>query len=221
MAPPRIPPSAVGSFLGTPLTLAIGTVKIKSGSESDEAAKPGKVYVQLDLQEDKGDQVVIPATLLSPFVGAEYGAYFVPPEGAKVLVGFSYGREDAYVIGFFWNGQQPVPDSLETTGFVIKTKSKQCITFDEKENTITIEDAKSNRICIDTENNSIAIESKGSLSITAENELSLKGQSVVITDSTEVSKLQLTSEKAELVSPAVTAEATGQMVLKGVPINLN
>ncbi|MFC5743227.1 phage baseplate assembly protein V [Dyella tabacisoli] len=136
--------------------------------------------------------------VMSFYGGPGYGAFFLPSEGQSVLVAFAGGNiNQPFVLGVLWNGGiKPPVDGVERQQDVrvIKTRQgKQLIFDDSKEGQLTLIDEQQNKVQIDTVNKRIVVESKGDVSITAANVLTLKANQVVIQNTAGTVKLDLTA----------------------------
>ena len=81
-----------------------------NGGESDpgERAKQGQVKVTLDLDDGRSDTVW--ARVLSFWAGNDWGAQFMPREGAHVLVANpSHGDDQFFVVGSLFGGTETMP----------------------------------------------------------------------------------------------------------------
>ncbi|WP_206952574.1 phage baseplate assembly protein V [Trinickia acidisoli] len=97
----------------------------------------------------------------SPFAGPEYGMFALPREGTPALVAFATDdRTCGYVIGFLWSGKSKPP---------IADQAKQ-------QQVWIVKDKNGNALTIDSEKNSISIESKGDLSINAEGKITIESK---------------------------------------------
>src|SRR5262249_49122253 len=134
--------------------------------------------------------------VMSFFAGPACGAFFLPKEGDCALVAFADGDiNQPFVLGFLWNGGIKPPGegaARQQAVRVIKPRQgKQFIFDDSKDGHLTLIDEKQNKVQIDTANNRIVLESKGDVSITAANTMTLKASQVVIQNTSGSVKLDL------------------------------
>lgn len=112
------------------------------------------------------------ARVAAPMSGKDRGAYFLPEVDDEVLVAFEHGLVDhPYVVGSLWNGKDGAPESNadgENNHRTIKSRSGHVLRFNDKSGSETIEiidKTGSNKIVIDSANNSITIEAKSDITI--------------------------------------------------------
>lgn len=184
----------------------------------------GRVKIKFPLFSDNNetDWVRI-ATLMA---GAERGTFFLPDVGDEVLVAFEHGDLNfPYVIGFLWNGKAKPPETNsdgKNNIRKIRSRSGHEIIFNDDEtakkekieihtNTghkIVLDDSSgqekieiidktgSNKIIIDSVQNSISMESSMQLKIKS-NLVEIEGTS------------------------AMTLKSTGPLTIEGLPIKIN
>jgi len=200
------------SMLGQPLGMTVAQV-----SRVDDPEGLGRVTVLFqrngELTESGWLQV------MSFYGGQDCGAFFLPSEGDSALVGFSGGDTTrAFVLGFLWSGSVKPPiggAARQQDVRVIKTRQgKQLIFDDSKEGQLTLIDENQNRVKIDTAKNHISVESKGDVTITAANTMTLKANQVVIQNSAG-------SVKLELGANGLQANGGSSMKLSATMIDLN
>ena len=112
------------------------------------------------------------ARVAAPMSGKDRGAYFLPEVDDEVLVAFEHGLVDhPFVVGSLWNGKDGAPESNadgENNHRTIKSRSGHVLRFNDKSGSETIEiidKTGSNKIVIDSANNSITIEAKSDITI--------------------------------------------------------
>ena len=112
------------------------------------------------------------ARVAAPMSGKDRGAYFLPEVEDEVLVAFEHGQVDhPFVVGCLWNGKDDAPESNadgENNHRTIKSRSGHILRFNDKSGSETIEiidKTGSNKIVIDSANNSITIEAKSDITI--------------------------------------------------------
>src|SRR4030095_12665202 len=104
--------------------------------------------------------------------GKDRGAYFLPEVDDEVLVGFEHGRVDhPYVLGSLWNGQDTPPESNQdgdNNPRTIKSRSGHVVRLNDAKGGETIEiidKTGSNKVVIDSANNTITIEAQSDITI--------------------------------------------------------
>lgn len=170
---------------GSPRGLAFGVV-----TNNVDPEKLGRVRVRLDLHSP--DQDSFWARIATVMAGPEQGTYFLPDIGAEVLVGF-IDREQAHpvVLGGVWNANQPPPDDNaheSNDRRIIRTRAGHELRFDDgdaNEIELKLADgprvylAKNTAILEDGAGNIVEIKD-GSISITADQKITLKAAQVII-----------------------------------------
>jgi len=112
------------------------------------------------------------ARVAAPMSGKDRGAYFLPEVDDEVLVAFEHGLVDhPFVVGSLWNGKDGAPESNadgENNHRTLRSRSGHVLRFNDKSGSETIEiidKTGSNKIIIDSANNSITIEAKSDITI--------------------------------------------------------
>lgn len=170
-----------------PVGVALG-VTLAEVSNTNDPKDLGRIKVKFQL---KGSQVESDwIQIISIYAGQGYGAFFMPKAaqgespGDSALIAFASGDPSKpYVLGFLWNGvlKSPVEGAaLQQTQRVIKTESGKEISFDDKEDTLTIKDKNDNAIVLDSKNNVISLDSQGDLNISAKGKLTIEAASITL-----------------------------------------
>ncbi|MEI7555260.1 VgrG-related protein [Candidatus Chlorohelix sp.] len=187
------------------------------------------------------------ARVAMPMAGNNRGFFFMPEVNDEVLVAFEQGDlQYPYIIGALWNGKDAPPELSQalSNGVVkqrlIKSKSGHVITLDESDDKpkISIVDKTgSNKIIIDSQNNTITIESKDKISITsttkdielkaAAGKVTLDAKEIEIKSSTNTkisatAKMEVTGLNLEVkASASAKIDGGGMTEIKGGLIKLN
>ncbi len=224
-------------------------------TDINDDEKMGRVKVRL-LNLGTSEQETGFIRVVSPMAGKSCGIQFLPEVGDEVLVAFcGDGMSQPYVIGSLYSNRadytmpSPVENGVNDIR-MIKTRSGHTITFGDKEGeeNIEIKSAKEMVIKIDDKGNSIKISDKdgknlmtlsandGTISITAEKKIELKGASSGITiDDSGIkiesgNKLEMTGQQVSMEGKAaVSVKANSQLDLsssgktnvKGTMVNVN
>ncbi|NWJ45562.1 MAG: VgrG-related protein [Chloroflexi bacterium] len=163
------------------------------------------------------------ARVAMPMAGNNRGFFFMPEVNDEVLVAFEQGDlQHPYIIGALWNGKDAPPELSQalSSGVVkqrlIKSKSGHIITLDESDDKpkISIVDKTgSNKIIIDSQNNTITIESKDKISITSTTkDIELKAAA---------GKVTLDAKEIEIKSSTNTKiSATAKMEVQGLNLEM-
>jgi uncharacterized protein involved in type VI secretion and phage assembly len=163
------------------------------------------------------------ARVAMPMAGNNRGFFFMPEVNDEVLVAFEQGDlQHPYIIGALWNGKDAPPELSQalSNGVVkqrlIKSKSGHIITLDESDDKpkISIVDKTgSNKIIIDSQNNTITIESKDKISITSTTkDIELKASA---------GKVTLDAKEIEIKSSTNTKiSATAKMEVEGLNLEV-
>jgi phage baseplate assembly protein V len=159
------------------------------------------------------------ARVVTPMAGARRGIYFIPEVNDEVLIAFEHGNPDTpYVIGSLWNGKDAPPESNgdgKNDVRTIRSRSGNVIRLTDTDGESKIEiidSSKKNSIVISAKDNSITIAAAGDITISSSNgKLKLSGNGVEITSTSTV--------KVQGSQTEVTA--SGQLTLKGQPVNIN
>jgi phage baseplate assembly protein V len=160
------------------------------------------------------------ARVAAPMAGKNRGAYFLPEVGDEVLVAFEHGQVDhPFVIGSLWNGKDDPPESNadgENNHRTIKSRSGHVLRFNDKSGNETIEiidKTGSNKIVIDSANNSITIEAKSDITIkSAAGKLTMEANGIEMK-----SRMGVSVEAAQNMDLKANAIVT----IKGAMIRLN
>ncbi len=132
------------------------------------------------------------ARVAAVMAGDDRGAYAMPRRGDEVLVVFNHGDvREPYVIGSLWNGngKPPVtaPDDADTK-WVIRTSEGHEIVFDDAagsiriktgtKQTVTLTDQQIELSMDDDKTTAITLDTKGNITIKAEQTLTLEAKSI-------------------------------------------
>ena len=160
------------------------------------------------------------ARVAAPMSGNDRGTYFLPEVGDEVLVAFEHGQVDhPFVLGSLWNGKDTPPESNangENNHRTIKSRSGHVLRFNDKSGNETIEiidKTGSNKIVIDSANNSITIEAKSDITIkSATGKLTMQANGIEMK-----SQMGISAEAATNMDLKANAVVT----VKGAMIRLN
>lgn len=160
------------------------------------------------------------ARLAVPMAGNSRGTFFLPEIDDEVLVVFEHGDINRpYVIGALWNSADVPPlDNADGENNLrqIKSRSGHTLTFNDKdgEETFEIVDMTgSNKIIINSSQNSITIESAQDISIKApDGNLTIEANEITV-KSAAAMKLESGS--------SLDVKSSSAMKLKGSTIDLN
>lgn len=199
--------------------LAFGVV-----AKNSDRDHPGMLKVTLPAFSKDGDETFW-ARMMTPYAGKGYGVYFLPEVGDAVVVGFIDGDPQApVVLGCFWNSANTFPADTVTEknekkviitkggnsilisegnegGLTVKTKAGHSVAISDKEKKITI--ATSNG-----KNTVVLDESKSSLTVLADDKLSIKAKEISL------------EGKMTLKGSDITVEADSALSLKGKTVKL-
>lgn len=161
------------------------------------------------------------ARVAAPMAGPDRGAYFLPEVDDEVLVAFEHGQVDhPYVIGSLWNGKDEAPESNsdgENNNRTIKSRSGHVLRFHDKSGSEKIEiidRSGSNKIIVDTANNSITIEAASDITIkSSTGKLTMQAASGIEMKSQASVSIQAASN--------MDLKAGAQVTVKGALIQLN
>lgn len=160
------------------------------------------------------------ARLATLMAGNERGVYFLPEVDDEVLVIFEQGDvRFPYIIGALWNGKDKPPTTnadgknnireiVSRSGHVIRLNDEE-----GKETIEIIDKSEKNKIIFDTANNAI--------SVTADQNISLKSPQGSIQLEAKTIEIKSTSETKLEAGAAMNLEAKATMNIKGQTINLN
>jgi len=160
------------------------------------------------------------ARVATPMAGNGRGFYCLPEVDDEVLLAFEHGSvEHPYVIGALWNGKDEPHENNDdgnndTRSF--KSRSGHLIRLFDKagdEHIEIIDKTGSNKIVINTSDNSISIAAKGDIAIGSQTgKVSITGSGVEIKSQAGV-QVQ--------AAQSVDVTASGNLNIKGAMINLN
>jgi uncharacterized protein involved in type VI secretion and phage assembly len=161
------------------------------------------------------------ARVATPMAGNNRGLYFLPEVDDEVLVAFEHGAIDSpCVIGSLWNGKDTAPESNsdhQNTNRTLRSRSGHVIRFADQDgggSIQIIDETTSNRIIVNSRDNTITIESQSDIVIkSATGKVKIEALAgVEITSQTDV-KIQANTN--------VDVTASALMNLKGSLIKLN
>ena len=160
------------------------------------------------------------ARVAAPMSGKDRGAYFLPEVDDEVLVAFEHGLVDhPFVVGSLWNGKDGAPESNadgENNHRTLRSRSGHVLRFNDKSGSETIEiidKTGSNKIIIDSANNSITIEAKSDITIkSATGKLTMQANGIEMK-----SRMGVSVEAAQNMDLKANAIVT----VKGAMIRLN
>lgn len=201
--------------------VAIGIVKTNWSKDY-----PGQLQIEYSLAEKgKGETKWIPATTF--YSGKDYGAYFLPEVGSKVVLGFLYGNKNCPIVlgcqlGMDNKLQSDTADK-DNSKKRLSTKGGYQILFHEKsgEEKFSLEDPKKkNTIEIDTKEGSLTLDIKTRLvlKIGGEGFLTVEKGKVTVEGDVVVKAKNLTLETEEntvIKGKNVTVEPEESMTVKG------
>lgn len=149
-------------------------------TNTQDQAKLGRVKIKLPLLSDSDETDWV--RVLTPLAGAEQGLYCLPEVNDEVLVAFEQGDpQRPYVLGALWNAKaKPPAESVAERQLV--SRSGHTILLDDTEGSekIKISDGGNNHIIITSQDNSLLIETEGTITIKAKDKLVLSGKGVDI-----------------------------------------
>ncbi len=184
----------VGLLAPPPTRTAVDGLVVAIVTDNQDPAGLGRVKVKYPFLSS--DHASDWARLAAPGGGADRGWEWVPEINDEVLVGFEMGDVHfPYVLGGLWNGKDapPKPSTQVVSGGkvqkrIIRSRTGHTVVFDDSDGGggITLEDAKGNKVALNTQSNSLAIEvqgdasikSQGSLTFEATGQIRLKGLGV-------------------------------------------
>lgn len=160
------------------------------------------------------------ARVAAPMSGKGRGAYFLPEIDDEVLVAFEHGQVDhPFVVGCLWNGKDDAPESnadAENNHRTLRSRSGHVLRFNDKSGNETIEiidKTGSNKIIIDSANNSITIEAKSDITIkSATGKLTMQANGIEMK-----SQMGVSVEAAQNMD----LKANAILTVKGAMIRLN
>jgi uncharacterized protein involved in type VI secretion and phage assembly len=158
------------------------------------------------------------ARIAAPMAADGVGVSFQPAIDDEVLVAFEQGDiRFPYVIGFLWGRLRPPPprgDGDESVEQVIRSRrghTVRLVDTDGAEQIVIADSSGSLKIVLDTEQDQLTI-SAGTIVITAEEQLVLRGEQIEIQASVSAN----VRSQAELA-----VEADGPLSLRGVTVDIN
>ncbi len=222
-------------FVGFPDAADDGSINgIVTGTVKENYHKdhPGQVRVELFLGEN-GKNVTGWIPVMSPYAGAEFGAYALPEVGSEVVVAFRMGdRNRPIVLGSLWSDKNKLPketavekntkktiltkggneltidDTQDKNQITVRTKNGKCLELNEEKDCMVLHD-KDNK-------NSITIDSqKGVVTVTADKKIILKvgGNEAAVFDGS--------GRKISLKSASVALNADKDVSVKGQDVKVN
>lgn len=130
------------------------------------------------------------AYVAGPMSGGKRGAMFMPEPGDEVLVAFENGKfENAYVVGFLWNGEQLAP-SDKAYHRVIVTPGGHELRFEDKKNDtrVMLKSAGKHQLMLEDKMPSPHVQLK-----------TKDGREVLLDDTAVVGKLRIKSKDHEIL----------------------
>lgn len=186
--------------------VVIGTV-----SDLQDPERIGRVRVKLPQFDD---QQTGWARIVTPMAGKDRGFFFQPEVGDEVLVVFENGDpRRAYVLGALWSKVDTPPprdgNDPQNNIRLIKSRSGHKVTLDDtsgSEKIVITDKSGANTLTWDAANNKITIESgKGDMDINA-----------------PAGTLTISAKTIEIKASAdMTVQASAQLTVKGLPVNIN
>jgi uncharacterized protein involved in type VI secretion and phage assembly len=165
-------------------------------TDLDDPDGQGRVQVQLPwIGEDDSTQATAWARLATFMAGADRGSWFIPEVDDEVLLGFVAGDpRRPVVVGALWNGVDAPPESMDSGGEnnirSITSRSGHKLTFDDSSGSekITLETQGGHELVLDDASGGtitvhhsggaeIVIESSGTISVTALNQVNIDAPS--------------------------------------------
>jgi type VI secretion system secreted protein VgrG len=203
-------------------------------SNSDPKNK-GRIRVQMLWQQGTSMKtswlrVMSPDAGSSDKAGTNRGMVFIPEVGDHVMVHFRYGDPNRpFILGSVFDGTTGAGGGSGNNARTIKTKSGNCIAFDDSKSSIAITDGAGNSVVLDgagnisisssasislkTGSSSLTLKSDGSIDLSGKkvmingsDTLNLNSKEIVITGSQEV---VVTSPKKVDVNSAAEVSITG------------
>ncbi len=204
---------------------ADGKHSVVIGIVTNNRDPDGLGRVKVRFPELPGNEESHWARLVTPMAGAGRGIEFVPEVQDEVLVAFEHDDVNhPFVLGALWNGKDAPPvksgDVLSATGKVekrlIRSRSGHTITLDDTDGAckISIVDKSNNTIEIDSEKNTITINTKDSIALKAQGSITLKAQKDIELEAKGKVKIKGSGGASLEGSP-------GKVDIKGTTVNLN
>jgi uncharacterized protein involved in type VI secretion and phage assembly len=158
----------------------VGRIKVMLPQSPDPSGAPYEAWARL-------------ATLMA---GNNCGSWFVPDVNDEVLIGFEAGDpRRPYVLGGLWNGKDSPPESMDAAGAnnikVLRSRNGVKLTLDDQNGQekfivetpggqrITLEDGPGAIEVVDSNGNSVKLESSG-ITITASAKVTISASQVAI-----------------------------------------
>jgi uncharacterized protein involved in type VI secretion and phage assembly len=184
--------------------------------ENNDSSGLGRVKVSYPWHEQPGESHW--ARVAVPMAGKNRGTYFIPENGDEVLVAFDRGDvRFPYIVGSLWNGVDKAPQNNgdgKNDIRQIRTRKGHMLTFDDgskgsirlelndgkkltiDDDGIVLDDAKGNRLAIDTNSGGITIEAKAKIALNA-------------------------PQIALQATGTLSVKAGGSLTIQGTPVNIN
>jgi len=160
------------------------------------------------------------ARVAAPMAGKHRGTYFLPEIDDEVLVAFEHGDvRFPYVLGALWNGKDPPPvtnSDGQNNIHMIKSRSGAVVKLNDKNGNETIE------IIDKDQKNSLVIDtSKGSVTVRADNDITLSASNGTIKLTAQKVQINSTGKTELKTGSSMQVEAGGTMTIKGATVNIN
>ena len=156
----------------------------------------GRVKIRLPWLPDDGGGYTVWARIATLMAGADRGSWFIPDVDDEVLVAFEAGDpRRPYVVGALWNGQDAPPETMDGAGnnFIksITSRNGVKITLDDNDGQekmiletpggqkITMQDGPGKVEIVDSNGNSITLESSG-ISVVASAKVTVRASTVEV-----------------------------------------
>jgi uncharacterized protein involved in type VI secretion and phage assembly len=182
----------------------------------------GRVKVRYPWRE--GSQVSYWARLAMPAAGKERGVVWMPEVGDEVLLAFDKGDiAHPFVIGALWNGQDKPPElnaDGENNTKLIKSRSGHQITLFDKtgEERLEVKTKGGHTILLDDKTGSARVEIKDS---SGSNKIVIETLQNSLTIESGLS-LKLKSQTIDIeAGAAMTIKASGTLTLQGALVRIN
>jgi uncharacterized protein involved in type VI secretion and phage assembly len=160
------------------------------------------------------------ARIAMPMAGSGRGSYFLPEVDDEVLVAFEHGDvRSAYIVGSLWNGKD-APPANNSDGKnnirVIHSRSGHLVRLDDTDGDEKIEiidKTGSNKITIQSADNSMSLECAGNMSLKCDGKLTIDATAGIEMTSDTTIKIQ--------ASATMDIESTAPMTIKGAIVSIN
>ncbi len=181
----------------------------------------GRIKVHFNWQKSSEMSPWIRVTTLHS--GNEKGMFFIPEKDEEVLVDFESGDvEKPFVTGAVYHGGSKSGKEDKDNNFkIIKTKSGNTITFDDKEGSIKVVDKKGSSVYIKGDNTiEVTSQSKvtvnsSDIELNADNNITLNAQKDIILNANgEISAIALKDVKISSSTEKTTLEALQDVSIK-------